>query len=936
MCSAAVHHHSSVEAKVALFRSLFRGREDVYARRFVSRRTGKSGYAPACANEWVTGLCEKPRVKCADCRHRRFLPVTDTVIGNHLSGCDENAKDFVVGVYPMLEDESCFFLAADFDKAHWREDGAAFLDTCHGMGIPAAIERSRSGSGAHVWIFFEEAIPAAIARKLGSSILTMTMERRPGIGFDSYDRLFPNQDTLPRGGFGNLIALPLQKKARARGSSVFLDDRLVPYEDQWSYLSTVRKLRRGFVEEVVGDAERKERVLGVRLAPPDPDDALPWATPQSGGRLNAPVTGPLPGQLNIVLGSDVFIPKSALSSTLRIALVRLAAFQNPEFYKAQAMRLPTYGKPRIIGCAEDHSQHIGLPRGCLDDIMRLLGDLKIEPVLHDKRCQGEPLCVAFCGELRPEQQAAADAMLAHDTGVLDATTAFGKTVIAAWLIAQRSVNTLVLVHRRQLLEQWTERLSAFLNLPAKAIGHWGAGRKKLNGQIDVAIIQGLARRDDINECVAHYGHVIVDECHHLSAYSFEQVARKAKAKYLTGLSATVARKDGHHPIVLMQCGPIRHRVNAKAQADSRPFNHTVLVRPTAIQSLLCAEVDARFQFHQLYTELIADHERNQQICDDVVQAVRAGRSPIVLTERKGHLERLEELLSAKIRNVVVLRGGMGKRQHKAAMHQLEETPVDVERVILATGRYIGEGFDDARLDTLFLTLPVSWRGTIAQYAGRLHRLHDRKREVQIYDYADLNVPILARMYDRRCRGYESVGYKISLPASAVPGWPTKVSLPIDTQWKNDYAASVRRLIRDGVNENLANLFTHVAREVTPDAQGASRARSASEAFLFRRLESLPATAGRFQLNVSLPIPFDSLGSMEVDLLCEDMRIVLEIDGGQHLSDAEAYRRDRRKDVLLLEHGYFVLRFLAEDLGKRLDETLEAILRALAHRERLHR
>ena len=286
-------------------------------------------------------------------------------------------------------------------------------------------------------------VGAAIARKLGSSILTMTMERRPGIGFDSYDRLFPNQDTLPRGGFGNLIALPLQKKARARGSSVFLDDRLVPYEDQWSYLSTVRKLRRGFVEEVVGDAERKERVLGVRLAPPDPDDALPWATPQSGGRLNAPVTGPLPGQLNIVLGSDVFIPKSALSSTLRIALVRLAAFQNPEFYKAQAMRLPTYGKPRIIGCAEDHSQHIGLPRGCLNDIMRLLGDLKIEPVLHDKRCQGEPLCVAFCGELRPEQQAAADAMLAHDTGVLDATTAFGKTVIAAWLIAQRSVNTLV-------------------------------------------------------------------------------------------------------------------------------------------------------------------------------------------------------------------------------------------------------------------------------------------------------------------------------------------------------------------------------------------------------------------------------------------------------------------------------------------------------------
>ena len=313
-----------------------------------------------------------------------------------------------------------------------------------------------------------------------------------------------------------------------------------------------------------------------------------------------------------------------------------------------------------------------------------------------------------------------------------------------------------------------------------------------------------------------------------------------------------------------------------------------------------------------------------------MRVVREGRSPLVLTERNDHLDILAAMLSSTIRHVVVLRGGMSQRATNAIAARLAAVPESEERIILATGKYIGEGFDDARLDTLFLTMPVSWRGTIAQYAGRLHRLCDGKREVQIHDYADLNVPMLARMFDRRCRGYEAVGYAILLPASAVPGWPVEVPLPVDPQWKQDYAASVRRLVRDGVDQPLADLFVHAARDVPPDAEGIQRARSASEAFLYRRLETLPATAGRFQLNAQLPIPFDGWGNMEVDLLCAGARLAIELDGGQHLGDAEAYRRDRRKDQVLQENGYFVLRFLAEDVGKRLDMVLEAILRTLVH------
>lgn len=396
-----VNQQCSSEAKVALFRSLFRGREDVYPRRFESRKTGKSGYAPACGNEWVRGVCEKPRIKCAECPNRRFLSVSERVIRWHLSGHDDDGQPFVSGIYPMLLDETCFFLAIDFDKQDWNHDALAFLETCRRMNVPAALERSRSGRGGHVWLFFEEAISAALARRLGSYVLTETMARRPDVGFESYDRFFPSQDTLPHGGFGNLIALPLQKHAREKGNSVFVDHQLVPYDDQWAFLSTVRSLDRSRVEQIVAEGERRGHIVGLRL-PTDDEDGEPWKAPASRRRSAPPIEGQLPSGIDLILGSEIYIPKDGLSPWLRNQLIHLAAFQNPECYRAQAMRLGTYGKPRIVSCAEDHAAHLGLPRGCFDDLCHLLNELKIGFTVRDERCVGESVEVAFHGTLRPD------------------------------------------------------------------------------------------------------------------------------------------------------------------------------------------------------------------------------------------------------------------------------------------------------------------------------------------------------------------------------------------------------------------------------------------------------------------------------------------------------------------------------------------------------
>ena len=756
--TASVTMASPTAEKIALFRSLFRGREDVFPRRWENAKTGKAGYAPACGNEWVRGVCGKPQVKCGECPNQAFISLGDDIFRSHLSGkAPGNSADFTVGVYSMLLDETCWFLAADFDKKSWIQDVAAFRDTARAKGVPVAIERSRSGNGAHAWIFFTEPVAAADARRLGTLLITATMDRCPDIGFDSYDRFFPSQDTMPAGGFGNLIALPLQNRPRENGNSVFLDDNFRPYEDQWAHLSTIGRMSPAALMSIVAEAAAVGQIIGVRLPSMEEDDE-PWAALPSRRSKEPAIEGVLPQSIEIVLGNQVYIDRSDIPPALVNRIIRLAAFQNPEFYAAQAMRLPTFGKPRIISCAELFSKHVALPRGCLDDLLRLLRDAGIAVELRDERQQGQPIETSFLGELTPDQDVAATALLRHETGVLAATTAFGKTVIAADMIAARGRNTVVLVHRRQLLDQWVARLQAFLDLPPGKIGVIHGGKKKPTGVVDVALMQSLVRKGVVSDLVTDYGHVIVDECHHLSAVGFEAIAREAKARYVLGLSATVTRKDGHHPIIFMQCGPVRHRVDAKKQAAIRPFDHKVVFRRTEFRRVRSSP-DDKPAIQELYASLAKDQARNDLIFEDILSALEAGRSPVVITERKDHLETLADRLSKSAKNVIVLRGGMTARQSRAATEALATTSDDQERVLVATGRYLGEGFDDARLDTLFLTMPVSWRGILAQYAGRLHRLHAAKRDVVIYDYVDEDEPMLAKMAVKRAAGYRSLGYR---------------------------------------------------------------------------------------------------------------------------------------------------------------------------------
>jgi hypothetical protein len=498
---------------------------------------------------------------------------------------------------------------------------------------------------------------------MASYILTETMEKRPEIGFDSYDRLFPNQDTMPKGGFGNLIALPLQKKPREKGNSVFISKQGVPYSDQWAFLSTVQRMSRNEVEVIVNEAERHGHVVGVTMVISDEVDDEPWTAPPSRRRKEPPISGPLPDQVNLILENQIYIEKEGLPPALLNRLTRLAAFQNPEFYKAQAMRLSTYNKPRIISCCEDFSKHIGLPRGCSEEVVELLHGVNVKTEIIDKRLVGNPIALKFQGILRPDQKTAAISMLRHDIGVLSATTAFGKTVIAAYMIAERGVNTLVLVHRRQLLDQWVDRLSNFLGLEPNDIGQIGGGKRKQSGIVDVALIQSLSKKGIVDDIVGMYGHLVVDECHHISARSFEIVARQCKAKYVTGLSATVTRKDGHHPIIFMQCGPVRYRVDERKQAAARPFTHKVIVRKTGFRVNMHVNGDD-LSIQEIYSSLITDENRNDLIINDVISAVDRKRSPILLTERKEHLMFLAERLSPFVNNLIVLKGGMGQKQRR--------------------------------------------------------------------------------------------------------------------------------------------------------------------------------------------------------------------------------------------------------------------------------
>ncbi|HUI06368.1 MAG TPA: DEAD/DEAH box helicase family protein [Verrucomicrobiae bacterium] len=563
---------------------------------------------------------------------------------------------------------------------------------------------------------------------------------------------------MPQGGFGNLIALPLQAGPARAGNSLFVNTDFVPYLNQWVFLRSLKRLSEAEVRAIEEDGAKRGRILGVRISVDDEAGDQPWTLPRS-RRAKAPVIrGTVPTEIRAVLSNLLYLEKQNLPSGLINRLIRLAAFQNPDFYQAQAMRLSTFGKPRVISCAEEFPKHIALPRGSVEEVSSLICDLGSAMVLEDKRTAGRSVQVGFHGTLTDEQEQAVTALLRSDTGVLSAPTAFGKTVVGARLIAERQVNTLVLVHRKQLLDQWRASLSAFLGMDEQSVGQIGGGKNRPTGLIDIAMLQSLQRKGVVANIVADYGQVIVDECHHVSAFTFEQVLRQAKAKYVLGLTATPTRKDGHHPIVFMQCGPIRYAMSDQQMARSRWFEHRVIVRETGT---LLGAPEQQAKIHDVYEVILRDARRTDLIIADVREAVRAGRCPVILTERREHLELLSQHLDDLAAIRFVLHGGMGEKQRRETIRKLFEIPDGQPRVLLATGKYLGEGFDDARLDTLFLTMPISWRGILQQYAGRLHRAHHAKKEVAIYDYVDMQIPMAARMFERRKKGYAAIGYTVS-------------------------------------------------------------------------------------------------------------------------------------------------------------------------------
>jgi len=731
----------STGEKIALFRRLFRGRTDVYPVRWESKITGKTGYSPTCANEWRSGVCEKPRIKCGDCSKRLLIPLSDSVIYDHLAG------EHTVGVYPLLEDDTCYFLAVDFDEAEWSDDARAFIQSCEELGVPAALEISRSGKGAHVWVFFAGKVSACDARRLGTAIISHTCARTRQLKLESYDRLFPNQDSLPKGGFGNLIALPLQKYPRENGCSVFVDADLRPYQDQWVFLSGIQPLAAHDVEPTIFRATGHAHPLDVTFID-DEDLKEPWKR-----SAVKKLAGPMPKSLTVTLANLVYFEKAQLPQALANRLIRLAAFQNPEFYKKQAMRFSVWDEPRIIGCAENYPNHIALPRGCLDAARDLLRDNGIACDLIDEQYAGVALEVGFAGTLRPDQEAAVTAMLKHDAGVLCAPTAFGKTVSAAAMIVRRGVNTLVLVHRTELLKQWQERLQSFLGVGKGVVGTIGGVKAKPTGKIDIAVMQSLSRRGEINPVVENYGHVIIDECHHIGAASFDAILKVVKAKYVLGLTATPIRRDGQQPIIFMQCGPIRYTAAKPACAP-----HDLIVEPRSIFTRIDLPPEAGIQ--DVFRHLAIDQARTDAIAVEVQDAYQQGRKVLVLTERTEHLDAILAALDGQLPAPFVLHGRMSKKQRAAMITELDGLPPEAPRILIATGKLVGEGFDHPALDTLVLAMPISWKGTLQQYAGRLHREHATKTDVRIIDFVDTEHPALLRMWDKRQRGYRAMGYRV--------------------------------------------------------------------------------------------------------------------------------------------------------------------------------
>ncbi len=778
-----IHPQAITENMANQFFSMFWGRQDVYAKRSVNKETGKAAYYPQCNNFW-TNVCHKKikdGINCKDCKNRSYKTITKKDILNHLQGNAYNASD-VIGVYPLLSNGTCRFMVFDFDNHDkdaeekdfansddtWVEEVESMREICVLNGIEPLVERSRSGRGAHVWIFFDKPIDASFVRKFGFALLDKGAEQINLKSFKYYDRMLPAQDSLPEdSAVGNLIALPLQGKALQDGNSAFIDGNWNAYPNQWETLFNKPRLSQEFLEEKIKEWSNIIDDIAANAA--ESDREKPWNRMQHFNKND------VEGKLHIILSNGIYVDNTNLKAAMQNRIRRMAAISNPVFYKNQAIGTSNYDTARWIYLGKDHlSGYIQIPRGLQDELWENIKQADIDYEMEDERQQGRKINVDFKGELRPEQDKALKELIKYDNGILHAATAFGKTVVSSAIIAQKKINTLIILESSALIEQWKEALEKFLNinegLPAyetktgrvrkrkSLIGTLQGAHDSMTGIIDIAMAGSLCKKGKYHKMMNEYGLVLIDECHHSASETIANVLKEVKAKYVYGVTATPKRGDGLEKINYMLIGPIRYSYTAKEKAKEQGMQHLVYPRFTRTVPPRGVITD-KMHPNEAYEIIHNNDVRDEQIIEDVKNCVAAGRTPVVLSRYKDHSEKFYERLKSYADHVFLMTGNNSKKEHRKILEQMHQVDKNESLILIATGSLVGEGFDFPRLDTLFMATPVSFRGVVEQYAGRLNRDYAGKENVIIYDYVDNHIPMFNNMYMKRLKAYKQIGYE---------------------------------------------------------------------------------------------------------------------------------------------------------------------------------